>query len=667
MDDLRDPGVQQSPAHRNQALSKAAVFDLWRETGQTTIALSEVSARASRLVAEAGPGAGGVHEAALLPHLRQFTRKARTDEGAPAVKVRMPALEAMGVARGRRGSAAAVAPADSQQVRQEIQQLRALPRRNAAQQERLAKCQSQRRQLVSALVEDMRATETAGSDKKPLFKFSDLKVLFRGTPRDGPSAADAQQVMKALAGAKYKSMSTFTDGASQGAGTFGALPLSAGALLGAGLVYPVVRAEVGRRAAVTIGVSNTGGRLFVGTETSKSGTLGVGGGWAAPPQLNKLVVAAMLVEASLHHRAGHGEGAVITTRSDLQGWQEKLPQVVDFMFDQARLQAGSFEGRAADASQLWSRFADRFGDDPHVAIGWNDEGSALTSAQVSAAAVARVSLGRQSAVGPILSAGLRVQAGHFQRVPHADGADVPVVNYSRGMLASASASISQTAPFVAGPAGAVQGWGSSMPLLGVAAEWNVAGGMGVARLGRTREGQLSPGLCQRELIFQAPERLIEFANLSRAGWEATLMAQDTSGGTTPEDARAQFNSFLEQVACAPNATDRLQSARFTLSPKVAEQINQYEASLATLLGRGDCKAQARQLAAAESRECNVLQNEVQRLLVADASWVHRSIGSYEQNQIGSTSGLNFGLRVVNQQNARVLRQTTLLQARKPQD
>ena len=62
---------------RNPSLVKAAVFDLWRGTGQTTIALSDVVARVSRLVAEAGPGpgAGGVHEAALLPHLREFTRK----------------------------------------------------------------------------------------------------------------------------------------------------------------------------------------------------------------------------------------------------------------------------------------------------------------------------------------------------------------------------------------------------------------------------------------------------------------------------------------------------------------------------------------------------------------------------------------------------------------
>ena len=668
VDELRDPVLQQNPAARNKTLAKAAVFDLWRETGLSTLPLSDVLARAGRLAAEGGPGAAGVHDAALLPHLRSFTRKARTDDGEAALKVRMPALEAMGTARSRRGAVAEVAeaPADPQLIRQEIQQLRALPTRNAAQQERLATCQRERRQLVSALVADMRSAETAGADDKPLFKFSDLKVLFRGTPRAGPNAADAQQVMKALASAKYESMSTFADGASRGAGTFGALPLSSSLALGLPLVYPVVRAEAGKRAAVTIGVSNTGGRFFVGTETSKSITLGVGGGWVAPPLVNKLVSAVVLAEATLGHGTGHGEGAVITTRNDLPGWHDKLPQVVDFMFDQARLDVGGFEGRAADASQLWSRFADRFGDDPHVAIGWNKENSAGSNAQVSAVAVARVAAGTTTAIGPAFAASLRAEGSHFQRTPHADGADVPVAVHQRRLVGSAAATLTQTAPLVPTSGGPVLGWGSAMPLVGASMEWNLAGGLGVARLGRTREGQLSPGLCHRELIFQEPKRLVEYANLNRSSWEAAMVAQDPSGGTTPEAARARFNGFLEQVAASPKSADRLHGELMTLAPQAADQINQYEARLNTMLGHGDRTAQSRPLSAPERTECDALQNEVQRLLKDDGNWLHGGIYSVELNQVGGTSGLNFGVRSVNQEQARAARLTTLLIASVPE-
>jgi hypothetical protein len=678
VDELIDPRIQQDPAERNKRLARAAVFDLWRETGQSTIALSDVVERAGRLMAEGATGPGGVREAALLPHLREFTRKSHTDDGAPALRVRMPALEAMGVARSRRGTA--TAPPDPQDIRQEIRQWRALPTRNAAQQERLAELQGQRRELVSALIADMRSIESAGVNKKPLFKFSDLKVLFRAAPRTGPTSADAQKVMSGIAGAKYESMSTFSDGASKGVGTFGGLLFSGGAGLGVPLVYPVLQAEAGKRAAVSIGVSNTGARLYIGTNASKSAGLGVGAGWVAPPLVNKVVSAVVLADASLSREVSHGEGAVITARNDQPGWQDKMPQVVDFLFDQARLGAtdGAFpvpgDHRARDASELWSRFADQFGNDPHIAVGWNSEKSTTTGAQVGALAVARAAVGTQTSVGPAVSVGLRAQGNQFQRAPHADGADVPLAVHNRRVVVNASAAMTQTLPFVAAPGGAfslapvggLEGWGSAAPWIGATMEWDVAGSLGVARLGRTREGQLSPGVCHREVLFQQPKRLVEYANLNRSNWEAAMVAQDPTGGTTPEAARSRFNVFLQQVADLPPASSALHGELRSLSPGTADQINQYEAQLTTLLGTGDRGAVARELSSAERTECNAIQNEVQRLLKDEGSWVPGGIYSVELNQTGSSSGLNFGVRAVNQEHAQTARLTALLIASVPE-
>ena len=359
---------------------------------------------------------------------------------------------------------------------------------------------------------------------------------------------------------------------------------------------------------------------------------------------------------------------MITTRNDLPGWQEKLPQVVDFFFDEARRPVGPGAGsRAGDPSQLWSRFADRFGDDPHVAVGWNRESSSAASGQLSAVAVARVAVSDTTSIGPALALGLKAERGSFQRAPRADGADVPLAVRNRRVVVSAAATLTQTAPAVETGDPHVTGWGSAMPLVGASMEWNIAGGLGVARLGRTRDGQLSPGLCHRELIFQQPARLIEFANLNRNSWEAAMVAKDPTGATTADMARTRFNAVLQQVADAPKRADRLYGEQMTLHPAVAERINRYEARLNTLLGGGDREASARALSPAERAECNSLQNEADRLLKSDDSWEHAGIYAVEINQSGHTTGLNFGLRSVNQEQARAARLTSLLIASVPED
>jgi len=493
-------------------------------------------------------------------------------------------------------------------------------------------------------------------------------VLLRGAPRDGPTAADAQAVMKSISRAPYESSSTFTDGASRGLGSFGVLLLGGGATLGTPLAYPVLQAESGRQAKVAIGVSNTGARLYVGTETARSATAGVGAGWVTPPLARNLLSVGVLADATITRGVSHGEGAVITARNDQPGWHDKLPQVVDFLFDQARLPQGDgAANRAQNPGALWQRFSDRFGDDPGVSVGWSQERSASTAAQAGALAFARVAAGPATSIGPAAAVGLRTQGSEFQRTPLADGADVPVVVHNRAVVASASLSMTQTLPAAvpgsAAPApGAVGGWGSAAAWAGATLELDVGGSLGVARLGRTREGQLSPSLCHREVLFQQPQKLVEYANLHRADWEAAIVAQDPNGATTPEVARDRLNGFLAQMASLPATDAALHGELRSLARPVAEQINQLEARAATLLGRGDSAAQNRSLSAAERAECNAIENEVQRLLQAAESWEPSFMYAAEFNQTGSSTGLNFGVRAVNQEQSTVVRPTALLVA-----
>ncbi len=104
----------------------------------------------------------------------------------------------------------------------------------------------------------------------------------------------------------------------------------------------------------------------------------------------------------------------------------------------------------------------------------------------------------------------------------------------------------------------------------------------------------------------------------------------------------------------------------TLAPAVAEQINHFEARLTTMLGAGDAQASTRELSAAERAECNLIENEVKRLLVADSSWQHNGLFSVELNQVGSSSGLDFGVKVVNQEQTSAARLTALLIASLPE-
>ncbi len=617
-------------------LSRAAVLDLWRETGRTQHAERAVVARARDLAAHAG---SIPDETVLARSLRGFTRRVRGEASEPMVRVGLRALEAVAVDRSRwwgRADATAVSGTA------------------------IAPAPAERRELLKGLLAELRSAREVDADAKPLFKLSDLRRILRGAPREGPTAADARRVMKSMADAPRVAFSDHSDGHRYGIGALGVLALRVGSLVGTPMVYPVLGLEGGRTATVSVGQYTTGGRLFVGTETSRSGTLGAGGGWVAPPMAAGLVTALAVGQASIAHDQAHAEGLAITVRNDRPGAQGKLGQVLDFLFDQARGDAGKV--RADTAAGLWQRYAERFGDDPHLGLSWVTQRGAARGASVGATAVVRVAAGPDTSIGPGASVGAGIGGSRLERRTHADGGDVPLVMHGRQGSVSLAAGISQTVPFAPIPgADPLSGWGAGLPLVGASLAWRAPGGLGIARVGRDRDGSVSAPLTQREIVFTEARSTVEYIQRRRVDWEAAMVAQDDTGATGLREARARLNTFIEQ-ALAADSPRALHGELVSLAPAVAQHINALEARATTILGRGDRAAAARRLTAEEQRECLAVQNEVQQLLNAESSWMPVALYSAETQSRSHSVGPAIGLRLSSEEQAGALHVTALLVA-----
>lgn len=626
------PAAQQTTAQRHAHLVRAAVFDLWKDSGSTDHSLSAVKARASALAARTDdPAIAIVDDAALARGLRQFTRRIRLESGEPGVRVGLKALDAVAVAgKPGRGDATA-APGRPQ---------------------------------LTELLSELHAARQVGTDAKPLFRLSDLRTLLRGTPREGPTAADARRVMTTVAESPRVGFSQFSDGARGGVGGLGVLALRAAALAGTPIAYPVVGVEAGRAATVSVGQYTTGGRLFIGTENARSGVIGVGGGWVAPPLAPQLASALAVGQVAAGQDHAHTQGLSITSRNDQPGGHDKLAQVIDFLFDQAQPAQG--QARPETPSALWHRFAERFGDDPHLGVSWVDERSVTRGVSASATALARVATGLDTGIGPSVTVGVGTSTTRLERDVRGHGGDVPLTQNSRQGGAGLSVGVNQSLPFaaVAGD-GAVAGWGAGVPHLGAGLEWRAEGGVGIARLGRDRDGSINASLTQREIVFTEAPALAAYVNRRRGEWEAAMVAQDATGTTRQEDAREHLNRFIGEAAAA-HTPRALHGELVSLAPAVAGQINALEAQLHTLQGRGDRAASARTLSANEQRETQALQNEVHRLLRAESSWVPVALYAADTQTQSRSTGLNLGLRATNQEQTSNLRVTALMLATPPQ-
>jgi hypothetical protein len=627
----------------HKSLARAAVVGLCDSgTDPTKIAVKDIVVSAKTLLSENSPRAGYMNEQMLLKHVGDFTKRNLSLFGPRTVKLTLKKLSIVGDDREN--------PA--------VRRVGAMGNIEAE----FIQTQNDRKLEIAGLVADLRLIKDGGPRSIPLFKSTDVNFRNDKTLRDGPNAENAQNVLIKLAKAKYASIASYSDGRSAGIGTAGAFLLKANKIIGVPLFYPILNRYWNKSAVITAGIAATGGKLFIGTEKSRSVAIGAGAGWAAP------VAAAFVGDLSLKSNIVKSEGLAITTRNNLNGWEDALPKVVDYLFEQSKLRrAKGSEGATGsnNASETWRRFAEEFGDNKHIHVGWNKDTSTSRSAEGSVTGVVRTPYPNGMSLGPAFKASITKESGAFRREPSANGADVESAKRSNSIVASASASLGQTNPgALTGGGTQVIAWGPTSPILGRTLQWNIAGGQGEVRLGRTREGELSAALCQREVAFRSPALLTEFINRDKAGWENAMVEQDSTRTTTPEIATARLGKFLQQANDAPRRGDRLYGAQMALKQEVAEQINHIEAQRTTIRGVGDLKASERQPSPAESKACNDIDREVNKLLKDDKSWRHDSLYALEVNQVGSSSGFNFVAKIGNEEQASAVRLTALLIAGK---
>jgi hypothetical protein len=122
---------------------------------------------------------------------------------------------------------------------------------------------------------------------------------------------------------------------------------------------------------------------------------------------------------------------------------------------------------------------------------------------------------------------------------------------------------------------------------------------------------------------------------------------------------------LPQQAASVDTPLALYGQMVELSAAAARTVNALQAQLDTILGHGDLQASSRALAPDERSECHALQNEIQRLLKSESSWQPRALWAAETNVKGSTTGLNAGVRLANQEQAEAFHLTALLVAATP--
>ena len=628
-----DPLVQQDLTRLSIVLARIATLEQWKNHGRKSVEvdLRDVLASADRRYQGLClPGGARLDEQAMLKELgapsklRKYGAPGRSPDG-PGMKLHLQVLKDWAAATLREGTVPA-AVADELQL---------MPRR----------------------VKVARSVARGGDESNPLFVWRDAwNIITRKQARQGPSLEDARRVALRVARCPYESMTHFTDGGGGGLNVHAILGLKAGH--GASVV-PALRAEMARTATVTMGVSLTGGRFFVGTQNSKSLSVGLTGAFGVPLLPFGDSVAAGFAEASVSHDWSRGEGACIATRNDQTDWQQSGVDVVNFMFDHAS--KAPMTPRA-----FWESFVDRFSDDPNVALNWITEHTSATTGLLGVGGTVRGDVGHGSTLGPAVSADLVYTRERAGRNTNSDGADVPFEARSSRWNASVKASVVQATPKTGFSDGGVSGLLNTVPLVGASAElkWGAMGG--VSRLARTADGLISPLLNQVERQFLNRELLYKFIEDHRPTLEAAMEGVQAESMTAEQLLpQNRLQKFEEQAEAIPTMGNHTCGAFLALKPDVAGRIDAAEARLHSLRGKGDAGAARRVLSQAERAECDLLAYEIYRLPLKDDSWEVISLYAFEANAKRSGVGMNLIVKAGSQGEAGANHMLALLVIHKP--
>jgi|GEM_PF-2426437 len=675
---LSNPAVMADADRFHAALTRTAALDVWAGKGgrvNVPITATEVAARATELQSALAV-APELDLEQLKTQLKSFATSHQTDQGELSVQFRMKALEAA-VAKELVPQAPAMDAAALAELRAESRDLRSMPQRTAEQNARLDEVQAQLLHHTGAAVTQARMIKSALVPTRNLFEFKDLYRMLTSAPaREGPTAADLRKHFQSISGGQLESMTRMEAGRALGINVDPAVvlkPLAWKYLLGkVPLVLPAVGHVRTRSAVVEAGDSLTGGRFYVGTQTTASTFGQVGAGLVLPlPKGGGVAVPLALLAGA--YTPVEGEGGCITTRIDVPGWEQKSTDVVDFMFDQAIPPQG--QQRPQTPGEFWQRFSDKFGDDRSVTMGLDRNSAQVNSQTGVIAAAVRAPVGSDMTVGPTFVASLGRTQVSSQLNTQAVAADVPTSFEGTTISVAASVSVAQANPMAPLPSGDVLGLGTIVPYGNFRVEKNIDGQFGLGRIGRNADGTIAAFSSQRIVGFRKPDDMLAYVQSNMNSWVETLRDMDPrnrdpdnadpANRQTTEGARALLVSFLQQIKDAPARGDINFGEFRTLQPAVADCISDYEARLSTLQGKGDGHASARVLSEPAKHEINQVQNEIHRLLADVGSWRPTALYGLENVGRSESTGIDLLAKVGGSRSISAVRLTSLLIAALP--
>ncbi|WP_143762993.1 hypothetical protein [Ramlibacter tataouinensis] len=677
---LAKPEVLGNAGELNKQLANAAMLDVFAYLKRDDVAVPEqaVLAHAQKLH-EALQGAAPFQPEMVLAHLRDFAtpgklqREVMEDEGGffatksathlNKLRLRLSSLEEL--SEDLRAEFPLENPVDMTQLlemRRRSQQLRGDNDADPVERQRV---QHQLLHMTPVLLGEARAIAKGAEPGIPLFKFSDLIRGFTSAPRMGPTSEDAERVLKAVSGGKDESITNFASGGGGGINITPIVAMNALSALGYGgpAVLPTMRAEHGKKAKITVGDTLTGSRMFIGTESSTTIAGGLGGaiGYALP-----MGVAAVFAGFSAGKSWSPAEGLSLTVRIGTPGWEQKSMGLVDFMFRQARpAEGGTVPG---DQSEIWERFSDRFGDDPHVGASWVNDDASSKFASASAGATARANTGSGTTIGASAYVALTYGTSKVDRKTQAVAGDVNTSVRGSALTATAGLGVPIATPQAPIKGDDVAGMLAVTPLAGVSVETQLSGGSAIARLARNDDGSFSAFPSQLIMGRKRPDELLSALRTPeiRASWLQRLVDL----APTPlaqEEAEAKLQRFEQAVAKVPRGGEQLFGIVTTMNPIVSDMRTDYEEVKNTLRGIGLPRSETRNLRPAASAEIQRLQGEDSHLLNDLGNWLDTAAYAFESGGRTNNTWIDFGMKLGKQAYASGDRLPALLVAARDED
>ena len=500
---------------------------------------------------------------------------------------------------------------------------------------------------------DPRAAELAQAMKRAQARLEETLVDLQGE-FDGADPARRRDILRRVMNSVVtgNDVASYRDGRRHGVGgTFGYGVTTVEGLGGVSLgITPVVDLGVDhtRAAVLKAGPSPNSGVIFLGSERTLGGTVGVG--VRAGAQFGPVGVSAQAM-ARLGGSHLVSKGLMIRTRRDGQehltlppeeaarlsesGWKRMGERVVNTVFEIADLPP---EQRPANGGAMWSRVVERLGEHRDISFGWNEGRTRTGEVAVTLDAGAAVGLGAGLSAVATAGVGLKTTFLNQQRSRDTGGAArVAQDSESTRTALGMGASVGVSHPTLHLPTGQDLAI-FSRHKVGVETELLLNASGATVRVA-TEGGRVQPHLSFKQREVGLPDEFVRLVDARRAAWAPRLGERDAQGRLQGGD--QALDAFLQRVLDLPPAGNRVYVEVLNLTAEAGARINAAMERIAVLqrtLAPGvppDPRVEAR------VRE---LQQQTAREMADDANWEPNILVANETVGLSRDLGLSAEVR-----------------------